>query len=78
MMQENSNPRGSCGRKGVHLMMDLLFGNTKDAQKFGSVSTKQQQIAEWAEQKPDRVFNSLAHHIDVAWLKRSIQTDKEE
>ena len=32
------------------------------------MSTKQQQIAEWAKQDPQRGFTSLNHHLDLLWL----------
>jgi group II intron reverse transcriptase/maturase len=35
---------------------------------LSSVFTKQQRIAELAEQAPQMAFTSLAHHMDVAWL----------
>jgi RNA-directed DNA polymerase len=38
------------------------------ASKPGTVSTKQQRIAELAKQAPHMGFTSLAHHIDVYWL----------
>jgi RNA-directed DNA polymerase len=35
----------------------------------GNVRTKQQRIAELAEQMPEAGFTSLAYHIDLEWLK---------
>jgi RNA-directed DNA polymerase len=34
----------------------------------GTVSTKQQRIAELARNAPDMAFTTLAHHIDIDWL----------
>jgi len=39
------------------------------AQEPEDVYTKQQRIARLAEQHPDRAFTSLAHYLDVRWLK---------
>lgn len=36
-----------------------------------NISTKQQRIATLARQMPDRALRSLAHHIDVDWLKEA-------
>jgi RNA-directed DNA polymerase len=49
--------------------MELLLGNTEDALKSGNVRTKQQRIAELAEQMPEAGFTSLAYHIDLEWLR---------
>jgi group II intron reverse transcriptase/maturase len=38
------------------------------ASNSGTVSTKQQRVAELAKQGPQRAFTSLAHHIDLRWL----------
>ena len=38
------------------------------ASKPGTVSTRQQRIAELAKQSPEMGFTSLAHHIDLAWM----------
>jgi RNA-directed DNA polymerase len=46
-------------------------GNTTDAQEFDDVSTKQRRIAELARGRPEMVFTSLAHLIDLAWLKEA-------
>lgn len=48
--------------------MESLGGNTSDAPKSESVSTKHQRIAEWAKRSPQTSFTSLAHHIDMGWL----------
>jgi len=49
--------------------MELLLGNTGDALESGNVRTKQQRIAELAEQMPEAGFTSLAYHIDLEWLR---------
>ena len=36
-----------------------------------SISTKQDRIAKLAQQKPGTALRTLAHHIDIAWLKES-------
>lgn len=41
------------------------------ASELNSVSTKQQRIAELAEQSASRVFTSLAYHIDLEWLREA-------
>src|SRR4029077_10650232 len=53
--------------RGCHVT-DLLEGNMPGASKPDPVSTKQQRIAELAQQAPARGFTSLAYHIDLRWL----------
>jgi len=35
------------------------------------VFTKQQRIAEFARNCPDMAFTTLAHHIDIIWLRKA-------
>jgi RNA-directed DNA polymerase len=44
----------------------------------GSVSTKQQRIAELAARHPEVSFPSLAYHIDVAWLKEAYRRTRKD
>lgn len=43
-----------------------------------SVSTKRQRIAKLAKQAPDMAFTSLAHHIDIEWLKEAYQQTRKD
>lgn len=47
-------------------------------QELESVSTKVQWIAELARRDRERAFTSLAHHIDVAWLKRAYEKRRKD
>jgi len=49
-------------------VMGPLEGNMSDAQKSGSVSTKQQRLAELARRDPGVSFTSLNHHLDLLWM----------
>jgi hypothetical protein len=53
------------------LMTEPLRGNTTGAQKSEDVSTKQQRIAKLAKERPELAFTSLAHLIDLKWLKEA-------
>src|SRR5437879_13305481 len=48
--------------------MEPLEGNMPGASEPDPVSTKQQRIAQLAQQAPSMGFFSLAHHIDLRWL----------
>ena len=48
-----------------------MLGNTGDALESGNVRTKQQRIAELAELMPEAGFTSLAHYIDLGWLREA-------
>jgi hypothetical protein len=47
---------------------ESLEGNRAGASKPGPVFTKQQRIAELAQQSPPMGFTSLNHHLDLIWL----------
>ncbi len=49
-----------------------------NASEFSSVSTKQQRIAELAKQSPERVFTSLAYHMDIEWLEEAYRRTKKK
>ncbi len=34
-----------------------------------NISTKQQRVAKLARDAPEMAFNTLAHHIDLAWMR---------
>jgi hypothetical protein len=43
-----------------------------------SVSTKQRRIAELARKGPDMAFTTLAHHIDIAWLRKAYDLTRKD
>lgn len=51
--------------------MELREGNMAGTPSPTTVSTKLQQIATLARQAPDTAFTTLAHHIDLEWLKEA-------
>lgn len=51
--------------------MEPLKGNTAGAPKPDPVFTKRQRIAQLAKRCPETGFTSLAHHMDLEWLKRA-------
>ena len=50
---------------------DPFEGNMASAQKLGTVSTKRERIAALAREHPRRAFTSLAHHMDMAWMREA-------
>ncbi len=48
------------------------------ASKPGTVSTKQQRIAELARQAPQMGFTSLNHHLDLAWLAEAYSRTRKD
>jgi RNA-directed DNA polymerase len=48
------------------------------ASKPGTVSTKQQRIAELAKQSPQMGFTSLAYFIDIDWLQEAYQRTRKD
>ena len=50
---------------------ELLERNMAGTPRPGTVSTKQQRIAMLAKQNPAMSFTTLAHHIDLEWLREA-------
>jgi RNA-directed DNA polymerase len=59
-------------------LTELLEGHRAGAQEPGTVSTKRQRIAKLAGEHPDRAFTSLAHHIDLDWLREAYRRTRKE
>ena len=47
-------------------------------QRPGTVSTKQQQVAELAKRWPQRAFTSLNHHLDFTWLLEAFNRTRKD
>jgi len=48
------------------------------APELGTVSTKQQRIAELARQAPEMSFTSLSHHIDMDWMLEAYRRTRKD
>jgi retron-type reverse transcriptase len=48
------------------------------ASKPGTVSTKQQRIAELARQSPEMGFTSLAYYIDLRWMLEAFERTRKD
>jgi RNA-directed DNA polymerase len=48
------------------------------ASEPGTVSTRQQRLAELAKQSPEMGFTSLAHHLDLEWLWTAFQRTRKD
>jgi group II intron reverse transcriptase/maturase len=57
--------------------MELLEGKTMGTPSPNNVSTKQQRIAELAKVEK-RALTTLAHHIDVDWLKEAVKRTRKD
>ena len=51
--------------------MELLEGKMTRTSGREAISTKQEKIAKLARREPQRVLTTLAHHIDVVWLREA-------
>jgi group II intron reverse transcriptase/maturase len=57
--------------------MELLEGKAMGTSSPSNVSTKQQRIAELAKMEK-RALTTLAHHIDVDWLKEAVKLTRKD
>ena len=56
----------------------LMKGTMGDTQKSATISTKLHQIAEQAKEHPNRVFISLAHQMDVDFLREAFRRTRKD
>ena len=70
-------PEGPRGGKGAPFH-EPLEGNMTGTPRPDPVSTKQQRIAELARNCPDMAFTTLAHHIDIAWLREAYDLTRKD
>jgi group II intron reverse transcriptase/maturase len=58
--------------------MELLEGKMKETPGSSNISTKLEQIAKLAREAPGMAFTTLAHHIDVEWLREAYQCTRKD
>lgn len=58
--------------------MEPLKGKTAETSGSGTVSTKLQRIAELAKQAPQMAFTTLAHHMDMDWLREAFRRTRKD
>jgi group II intron reverse transcriptase/maturase len=58
--------------------MDLLEGKTTGTPGPATVSTKQQRIAALAKQSPEMAFTTLAHHMDMDWMREAYRRTRKD
>jgi RNA-directed DNA polymerase len=58
--------------------MELLEGKTVETQDSKEVSTKQQRIAELAKRHGGEALKTLAHHMDIGWLKEAFRQTRKD
>lgn len=49
-----------------------------ETQSSPTVKSKLQRIAEAAKQHPERAFTTLAHHIDIEWLREAYRRTRKD
>ena len=58
--------------------MELLEGKMEGTLSSETVSTKQQRIAKLANEKKGQALMTLAHHVDVDWLKEAFRRTRKD
>ncbi|MEE9533489.1 MAG: group II intron reverse transcriptase/maturase [Acidimicrobiia bacterium] len=58
--------------------MDPSKGKTVESFGSGAVCTKQRRIAELAKKSPTMVLTTLAHHMDVEWLREAYDRTRKD
>ncbi len=76
--KRGNRPEGPRGGKGSTGATELLEGKTTETPISEAVSTRLHRIAELAREAPERAFLSLAHHIDVEFLKEAFRRTRKD
>jgi group II intron reverse transcriptase/maturase len=58
--------------------MEPFEGKMNETSSSASVSTKQERIAKLAKEAPDMAFTTLAHHVDLAWLREAYERTRKD
>jgi group II intron reverse transcriptase/maturase len=58
--------------------MEPLKGKTAGNHGPGTVSTKQQRIADLARRSPEMAITTLSHHVDLAWLREAYRRTRRD
>src|SRR6202034_1759922 len=69
-MKRGNRPKGPRGGKGLpgHASME---GTMTETPSSTSISTRLDRIATLAREAPDMALTTLAHHIDIDWLREA-------
>ncbi len=70
--------QGTPWREGEHRVTEPLEGKITGTPISDTVSTRLQRIAELAREAPERAFLSLAHHIDVEFLREAFRRTRKD
>jgi len=78
-IEEAGEPtRGTPWREEEHRVMELLGGKTTGTPISATVPTRLRRIADLAREAPERVFLSLAHHIDLELLREAFRRTRKD
>jgi hypothetical protein len=70
--REGGEPtRGTPRSKGRHRVTELLEGKRNETSSSEPISTKLERIAKLARDAPDMAFTTLAHPLDIDWLREA-------
>ena len=71
-------PEGTRRSKGRRLESEPIEGKMGETQSSPTVWTKLERIASIAREKPDVALTTLAHHIDVDWLREAFRRTRKD
>ena len=58
--------------------MESLEGKMSETPGLATISTKLERIAKLAREAPDMAFTTLAHHIDIDWLREAYRRTRKD
>jgi RNA-directed DNA polymerase len=76
--KRGNQTEGTPWRTRGHRITELLEGTMAETPGSTTVSTKLQRIAQLAKQAPEVAFTTLAHHIDLDWLREAYRRTRKD
>ncbi len=69
---------GTLWREGAGGFKELLEGKMMRTSSLNDISTRQEKIAQQSRQAPLMVWTTLAHHIDLDWLREAYRRTRKD
>jgi len=77
-MRRGNQPEGTLQSKERRREEEPREGTMNETPSSTSISTKLERIAELARRGPETTFTTLAHHIDVEWLREAYRRTRKD
>ena len=77
-MKSGNPPQGTRRREAADRAMGLSEGQMTGTSGLEHISTRQRKLAELAQQDPQLELTTIAHHIDLVWLREAYRRTRKD